>query len=288
MGGKMYAAMLKKKLVLAIDEERQVLNKEKSLNFEKYHCPHCRKPVILVLSQKKSAFFKHLSEIDNAMGEKEEHYTSKNLLKAAFTAAGFNAQTEIPLADGQIRADVLVSSKLSLEVQCAPLSREEFLHRHSLYQKIGVLDLWIVGQRHFLKKKLKKTQLIFFRENEAWGSYYLEVDPKHNYLRLKYNVRQEAVSNKLCYQTANFKLDEIGIRKFWYFRPKKKEYHLNSDRQKQYLLRQIKQKTHLGLAVAEKLYQKHLSVEQLPNEIFEKWRKPGERSPLFEYLEKLD
>lgn len=280
--------MLKEKLVLAVDEERHVLNKEKRLNFEKYRCPHCRKPVILILSQKKSAFFKHLSEIDNAMGEKEEHYTSKNLLKTAFTAAGFNAQTEIPLAEGQLRADVLVSPKLSLEVQCAPLSKEEFLHRHNLYKQIGVLDLWIVGQRHYLKKKLKKTQLIFFRENKLWGIYYLEIDSKHNYLRLKYNVVQEPITNNLRYQIVNFKLDEIGMQKFWYFRPKGKKYQLNPDSQRQYLMRQIKQKTHLGLAVAEKLYRNHLSVEQLPGELFEKWRKPGEKSSLFKYLEKLD
>ncbi|WP_025080156.1 competence protein CoiA [Lactobacillus hamsteri] len=284
----MYAAMLKKKLVLAVDEERHVLNKEKKLNFEKYRCPHCRKPVILILSQKKSAFFKHLSEIDNTMGEKEEHYTSKNLLKSAFTAAGFNAQMEVPLADGQLRADVLVSPKLSLEVQCAPLSKEEFLHRHNLYKQINVLDLWIVGQRHYLKTKLKKTQLIFFRENKLWGIYYLEIDLKRNYLRLKYNVIQEPITNKLRYQIVNFKLDEIGMRKFWYFRPKRKKYQLNSDSQRQYLMRQIKQKTHLGLAVAEKLYRNHLSVEQLPDELFEKWRKPGEKSSLFKYLEKLD
>lgn len=34
MGEKMYAAMLKNKLVLAVDEERAVLNKEKRLNLK--------------------------------------------------------------------------------------------------------------------------------------------------------------------------------------------------------------------------------------------------------------
>ena len=52
------------------------------------------------------------------------------------TAAGFPAEVEIPLAEGQLRADVLATAKLAFEVQCAPLSQQEFNHRHQLYQKL--------------------------------------------------------------------------------------------------------------------------------------------------------
>ena len=75
------------------------------------------------------------------MGEKEEHHQSKMLYKAALTAAGFDAAVEIPLADGQLRADVLVAENLAFEIHCAPLSDAEFKHRHSLYQKIGVMNI---------------------------------------------------------------------------------------------------------------------------------------------------
>lgn len=281
----MYAAILDKKLVLAIDEAQLVQRKIKKLNYDEYRCPHCRKKVILIMSQCKNAFFKHLNQYDHALGEKEEHHFSKMTLQAAFTASGFKAQTEVLLAAGQLRADVLVSKNLALEVQCAPLSRDEFEHRHHLYQKINILDLWIVGRRHYLHNQLKKTQLIFFRENKEWGSYYLEIDQAHNILRLKYNVQQEPFTRGLHYQTKNFSLDEFGIKQLWTFKPFLKEYNLDPLTQKRYLARQIKQKSKLGLAIAEKLYQNHLTIDDLPLSVFSQWRKPGETNCLNKFLQ---
>lgn len=281
----MYAAILNKKLVLAVSEAYLVNSGEKRLNQEIYHCPNCKKRVILIISQEKAAFFKHLSSYNNMMGEKEEHHQSKMLLKSALTAAGFNAEVEIPLADGQLRADVMVSEKLAFEVQCAPLSESEFKHRHSLYKKIGVIDIWIVGKRHYLKRRLKGTQLIFFRKNEQWGNYYLEVNPSKNYFCLKYNVLQEPVTRKIVYQTKYFALDEVDMKAFWRFRPVKKQYKINSLEQRKYLRRQIKQKTRLGLRVAKLLYEQRLSIDDLPEEVFNTWRKPGDKDLVTVFLE---
>lgn len=286
LGEKMYAALLNKRLVLAVEEANQVFNHEKKLNEEDYRCPHCQKKVILVLSQSKAAFFKHWIHYDEGQGEKEEHHNSKMLLKTAFTAAGFPAQTEIPLANGQLRADVLVNSKLALEVQCAPLSEQEFASRHSLYQRSKILDLWIVGKRHYLKKRLKHTQLIFFRENQIWGKYYLEVDPQKQVLRLKYNIWQEGMTPRLRYQVAIFPLDEKGIIRFWHFKPAKREYFLNIEQQRKYLWQQIHQKTKLGQKVAQELYEARMTIDELPAEIFAEWRKPGEADVISKFLQK--
>lgn len=282
----MYAALLEKKLVLAVEEANEVRNNYKKLNEDEYRCPHCRKKVILILSEEKNAFFKHLALYSNQLGEKEEHHTAKLLLKSAFTAAGFAAKTEIPLASGQIRADVLVSEKLALEVQCAPLSEEEFNHRHACYRQIDVLDLWIVGKRHYLKRSLHPRQLIYFRENKQWGTYYLEVDASKQLLRLKYNVWQEPLSRKVVYQQAVFKLDEHGIRQFWRFKPRLKQFVLNPTWQRAYLSRQLKQKSKLGQKIGEQLYLAHLTVDELPDYLFTKWRKPGTVSPIINFLHK--
>lgn len=281
----MYAALLNKKLVLAVEEANLVCQKVKELNGEDYRCPHCQKKVILIISQSKAAFFKHWIHYEEGQGEKEEHHQSKMLLKTAFTAAGFNAQTEVPLASGQLRADVLISKALALEVQCAPLSLAEFNHRHHLYQNIDIVDLWIVGHRHYLKKNLKKTQLIFFRHNKLWENYYLEVIPKRQLLRLKYNVLQEPITNKLIYQTAIFKLDEEGIKYFWQFKPLLKNYSLNEEEQKKYFYRQIQQKTKKGLAWAEALYKSRMTMKDLPDTLFKVWRNPGEVDSIMQYLQ---
>ncbi len=281
----LYAALLNGKLVLAKSEAYLITIGQKKINYEKYCCPHCKKRVILIVSQKKTAFFKHFRSVDNLLGEKEEHHTSKLLLKTALTAAGFDAQVEIPLAERQLRADVLASPKLAFEVQCAPLSEKEFNHRHSLYRQIGVKDIWIVGRRHYLNHKIKKAQLIFMRENQLWQSYYLEIDPMNQLLRLKYNIVQEPITRVVYYQTQEFLLDEIGIKEFWRYQPNLKNYQLNPTGQKEYLRQQIKQKSKIGLQIAEKLYQKRISLDELPKSLFTKWRRPGERNTIEQYLD---
>ncbi len=55
----MYAAILNKKLVLAINEAEQVNNGFKKLNQDYYTCPSCRKRMILIISEEKLPFFKH-------------------------------------------------------------------------------------------------------------------------------------------------------------------------------------------------------------------------------------
>lgn len=279
----MYAAMLNKKLVLAVEEADQVLSRQKALNCEKYHCPQCRKRVILVISESKIAFFKHLAHYEG-LGEKDEHHLSKMLLKSAFTAVGFDAQVEVQLAQGRLRSDVLVSNKLAIEVQCAPLSKQEFAHRHHLYQELGVFDLWIVGKRHYLGKKLKQTQLIFFRNNQHWGEYYLEVDPVKGHLRLKYNIVQAPAGRQLVYQVRTFSLDEQGVTDLWKFRPKLRSVKFDPHQQLLHLKKQISQKSKYGLKVAEALYVQRLQLTDLPLEILATGRRPGEEDKVLSFL----
>ncbi|MDF7638547.1 competence protein CoiA family protein [Lactobacillus sp. ESL0791] len=276
--------MLNKKLVLAVNEAKLVKNNKKKLNAERYYCPRCKKRIILVISQSKNAFFKHLSSSIEVMGEKEEHHSAKLLLKTALTAAGFSAQTEVPLAAGQLRADVLASPSLAFEVQCAPLSENEFNHRHQLYKKEKIIDVWVVGHRHFLRKKIKKTQIIFFRRNHLWHDYYLEIDPQNNFLRLKYNILLAPITNEVYFQQEKFILDEIGLQRFWHFCPVLKNYAVNSLEQKKYLQLQLTQKSIMGLRIAQELYEQHQTLENLPDKVFSTLRPINSQDNVTSYL----
>ena len=101
LGDKMYAAILNRKLVLAIKEAEQVNKGFKKLNQDYYTCPSCRKRMILIISEEKLPFFKHFYQVKGT-GEKEEHYQSKQLLCTALKANGINAEVEVPLFDHQI------------------------------------------------------------------------------------------------------------------------------------------------------------------------------------------
>ncbi|KRL63858.1 competence protein CoiA [Lactobacillus psittaci] len=281
----MYAALLNKKLVSAVEEAILVQKQVKRLNYDLYRCPKCNKKVVLIISENKNAFFKHYRSAHQA-GEKEEHLQSKLLMKTALTAAGFKAKTEVSLSENELRADILASSKLAIEIQCAPLNEQEFTHRHQLYQKLGILDLWIVGKRHYLKEKLKKTQVIFFRRNEKWGTYLIEIDPWKAILRLKYQIMLAPISNKVFFLTQIFPLDDLGLVQLWKFEGEKFKYQLNPLIERQYLAKQLQQKTNLGLRLGQELYLNKLSIEQLPDEIFLNLRNINEVTNLEQYLKK--
>lgn len=273
----MYAALLGQRLVLARVEAKKARQSQR-LNRAVYRCPHCRHRVLLILTQRQEPFFKHLAAT-RGRGEQAEHHLGKTLLQSALAAAGFSAKLEVPLAAGQIRADVLASANLAFEVQCAPLGQKEFAHRHHLYQQSGVQDIWVVGQAHFLKQKLKKTQAIYLRHNQSWQWYFLELVVDQQLLRLKYNLRQAPWSQRLFYQEAVFELDEQGMAALWKFRPLLRQPKLALGQEMRYLQKQIVQKTQLGLRVAAWLYQQHLSPAALLPAFAASWQPPGAGYP---------
>ncbi|WEV51723.1 competence protein CoiA family protein [Lactobacillus sp. ESL0731] len=275
----MYAALLNKQLVLAATEAAQIKNKAR----KNYSCPRCHQRVQLIKTAQ-GAYFKHLTRSTNMMGEKEEHALSKFLLKEALREAGFHAQLEIPLAKGQLRADVLANSQLAFEVQCAPLSLAEFNHRHQLYSEIGAVDVWVVGRRHYLQRQIKKSQLIFFRKNQLWHDYYLEINPKRRQLILKYNVLLEPVTSRVHYQMMTFALSAQGLRHLWYFRPQLKAYQVNSAAQRRYLARQLMQKTKTGQSIATALYVKKMTLDDLPEKVFTEMRHVDQLNNVLAYL----
>ncbi|WP_297817257.1 competence protein CoiA [uncultured Lactobacillus sp.] len=281
----MYAALLKQNLVLAVSEANLVYQRQKRLNEDNYRCPSCNHRVMLVISQQKMPFFKHIHLI-TGQGEKDEHQRSKNLLCSALVANGFPAQVEIALANQQLRADILVNSKLAFEIQCAPLSDEEYEHRHHLYQQIKIKDIWLVGKRHYLKGKLKKTQKMFFRYSKAWKWYYLEIDPHNLEIRLKYDVRLEAIKPRVSYLQERFSLDEKGIKNFFSFKPNLNQRKSICDYHKQYyyLAKQLKEKTKLGLQVGQLLYERGKTIDDLPLELFVNYRTPLEKIAILKYL----
>lgn len=280
----LYAALLNNELVLATEQAKIVKNSSRLFK-KHYLCPHCQQEVQLIV-KKQTAYFKHIPLIINQVGEKQEHALSKKLLKKALLAANFAAETEVVLANKQLRADVLAGTDLAFEIQCAPLNRSEFRHRHLLYGQIGITDIWIVGQRHYLQHNIKKSQLIFFRQNKQWHDYYLEIDPFQKIINLKFNVLLEPITNQAHYQVKTFALNGTGIAELWHFLPKFKKYQINPTLQKNYLQMQLKQKSTEGLQVASMLYQNHLTVEDLPSWVFRKFRSVNSCNNAISFLHK--
>lgn len=281
----MYAALLKKNLVLAISEAQLVRQGKRILNRPLYRCPSCKKRVILVISQEKNPFFKHISFINNS-GEKQEHLLGKTLLCSALVACGYPAKTEVALVQNQLRADILASNTLAFEIQCAPLSETEFNHRHSLYTELKIKDIWVVGKRHYLGGYLHKSQLKYLRNSKAWGWYLLEVNPKKMILRLKYFIELAPNSNRCTYKQSEFRLDEEGVEKLLKYTPKKfSSKNNNYQLQLKYLRKQLREKTNFGRQLGEYLYKRRLKLEDLPEDTLIKNRQPFEEKRTIKFLQ---
>ena len=277
----MYAALLNDTLVLAVEEAK--LTKSNNKVKKHYFCPHCEREVQLVYKDEQS-YFKHIPSKVNLSGENEEHAQSKRILTQALRAVHFNAQTEVNLANGQLRADILAASNLAFEIQCAPLNRSEFRHRHFLYRQIGVKDIWIVGKRHFLRQNIKKSQLIFFRRNNFWREYYLEIDPFKKIIRLKYNVLLEPLTNKVHFQEEKFDISAKGLKKLWHFQPSLHKYHVNPKQQRRYLQMQLVHKSLKGMQIANLLYKKRQTIDDLPPWVFNSFRRINSPDNVSKYL----
>lgn len=78
----------------------------------------------------------------------------------------------------------------------------------------------------------------------------------------------------------------FGVKKFWDFKPVFKKFTVNSQKQEEYLRQQMRTKTEFGLRIAVQLYDHHFTLEDLPAEIFQKWRKPGQIDAVSFYLQK--
>ena len=277
----MYAALLNDTLVLAVEEAK--LTKSNNKLKKHYFCPHCEREVQLVYKDEQS-YFKHIPSKVNLSGENEEHAQSKRILTQALRAVHFNAQTEVNLANGQLRADILAGSNLAFEIQCAPLNKSEFRHRHFLYKQIGVKDIWIVGKRHFLRQNIKKSQLIFFRRNNFWREYYLEIDPFKKIIRLKYNVLLEPLTNKVHFQEEKFAISAKGLKKLWHFQPSLHKYHVNPKQQRRYLQMQLVHKSLKGMQIANLLYKKRQTIDDLPPWVFNSFRRINSPDNVSKYL----
>ena len=277
----MYAALLNDTLVLAVEEAK--LTKSNNKVKKHYFCPHCEREVQLVYKDEQS-YFKHIPSKVNLSGENEEHAQSKRILTQALRAVHFNAQTEVNLASGQLRADILAALNLAFEIQCAPLNKSEFRHRHFLYGQIGVKDIWIVGKRHFLRQNIRKSQLIFFRRNNFWREYYLEIDPFKKIIRLKYNVLLEPLTNKVHFQEEKFDISAKGLKKLWHFQPSLHKYHVNPKQQRRYLQMQLVHKSLKGMQIANLLYKKRQTIDDLPPWVFNSFRRINSPDNVSKYL----
>jgi Competence protein len=151
-------------------------------------------------AHKNLATCKYLSEnesLEHLTLKKMIYDANKNYHKVELEAFQRNLQ-QIP--------DILVESKIALEVQCSSLSLKRLKERTDTYLENGYKVVWMMGENLHLKERMTKLQenLTYFSRN--LGFYYWELHLKKRLIRLKYMIHRD-LKGELIYLQVDFPLD---------------------------------------------------------------------------------
>ncbi|MBF0700195.1 competence protein CoiA [Streptococcus danieliae] len=117
-----------------------------------FFCPFCKQELILKSGQWVRPHFAH--QVGQAcegavLNEGAEHL---NLKADLFDWAQVHEAValEVGQAKGSVVSDLLLSQNLALEIQCSPLSPQDYERRSRAYQDLGLPVVWLLGSKHFL------------------------------------------------------------------------------------------------------------------------------------------
>lgn len=143
-------------MLLAKNEQGQLILAHKESVNQRYFCPVCHEEVILRQGTRNIAHFSHkkLSACSNG-GESLEHEYGKWLLYQWCQESSIHSQLEAYIANINQRADILLTvgdRQVALEFQCSPLSNTCLYNRTSGYCRSHIDVIWLVGQQNFKKR----------------------------------------------------------------------------------------------------------------------------------------
>ncbi|WP_318246931.1 competence protein CoiA [Halobacillus litoralis] len=145
-----------------------------------YFCPACREPVRIRSGLKVIPHFAHLPDSRCPSikgGESEEHEAGKWLIYQWLVNQGYQVELEAYLPSIQQQPDVYISGSrrpIAVEYQCSKISVTEIRKRTKGYVDHGIFPLWILGPKHWKKKRADILQFNSFLQSflYQWSSLY--------------------------------------------------------------------------------------------------------------------
>ncbi|MGT2934791.1 competence protein CoiA [Streptococcus castoreus] len=197
-------------MLTALNESNQIislLNQEIPEN-QAFRCPGCYLPVRLRNGKMIRPHFAHIQlehcrfQMEN---ESEEHLHLKAKMYASLANTEEVCVEKYFPSFCQI-ADLLVNTKLALEIQCSSLPIERLIERTRAYQQHGYEVRWLLGKKLWLKQKLTALQKQCLYFSQTIGFHLWELDLEQNVLRLKYLIHEDLFGN-VTYLTKSVSLE---------------------------------------------------------------------------------
>lgn len=109
-----------------------------------YYCPLCQQKLTLKQGKYKCAHFAHRGLSCNYKDETYVHYQAKYAIGQRLKHLGFHVEIEPFLQQSKQIPDILVNSKLILEIQCSPITIKQLQLRTNTYESLGYKVIWII------------------------------------------------------------------------------------------------------------------------------------------------
>lgn len=160
---------------------------------EVFFCPACHQSLVLKSGPKVRPHFAHQADQAcdfTSLNEGAEHL---NLKAKLFSWAQQSERVSVEVAhsvEGLV-SDLLLSDNLALEVQCSPLGQDEFEKRNQAYQHLGIPVVWLLGSRHFLKRRLTVLQRNSLQFSPTCGYFFWNLDLENEIVILHYLLHQD-------------------------------------------------------------------------------------------------
>ncbi|MVX59213.1 competence protein CoiA [Streptococcus danieliae] len=158
-----------------------------------FFCPGCKQELVLKSGRQIRPHFAH--KVGQAcewatLNEGAEHL---NLKAALFDWGQIHEATalEVGQAEGAVVSDLLLSQNLALEIQCSPLSPQDYGRRSQVYQDLDLPVVWLLGSKHFFKGRLTELQRLCLQFSPSCGYFFWNLDGEKQELVLHYLLHQD-------------------------------------------------------------------------------------------------
>ncbi len=150
-------------MIYALNDQNERINASKAEKGKNYYCPNLdcdNRGLILKKGQIRISHFAHKSQKDcSSEPESESHILCKIFFQSLLD---LDKQFVEYYGIKGVRPDVL-SDQFALEIQCSPITIKEVMRRNKIYEKNGLIAIWIFLEDEFISIKKIKEPKAYYR-----------------------------------------------------------------------------------------------------------------------------
>ncbi len=140
-------------MLVAINQHGERVSATEAIKENDYFCPYCKSELILKKGIKVTTHYAHKSNIHRkcAKSETEKHYYAKFFIANLLKQYGYNVEIEPYCPLIMQYPDILIESKIAMEIQFSRISFQEIRERSLGFKRLGLEVDWIIEDSKYHK-----------------------------------------------------------------------------------------------------------------------------------------